>query len=694
MSEFNPEAGMEDRTQRDIEQDRAREQLGIAEILRQRDYRSDITVIGSDLIKEIQEAAEKGDYDRLREAIYEALPLTEGLEFGIFAESYGLPEEAPDLSRLSPEERVEAQIKENNVYAKMRNLFLTTEDSVDRGNTGYLRDAMLDTLSRPLRELEQWEVDDGVSWERRQRQVITDAIDRENFSRLLGGEEPHGPEEIERRVEQSIKLLREKQKEKMDGIREHREDLLILDHHVKARFVFDDSFRQRQYVAWNRDLQANMKESVGLGAAEPDGTHWQGFYQTDREWGEAVDKVERELVKMGMEGVTVTSTDGTAKQTKGIFTGNPDSKQFKAIVNRMLEVSRIEGKRRMDVVWAAWRQFTFKELAGKLDMDRNPIKGEPENGHTMSFNANPPYVGDLATWLNHPEEHRAAEFGWNEETLNANRTGDWNGRLVGQRAKAYKSVSHSGHPMSIGHLTEMDEQTDDDGFPVARFGRWKVGNFMEFATMRDEPEIDERFRGKNLWQIWWNGNLSQAHPDFPWVDTDFAAVKPTADEAPSGLVGYWFLQRGRAYTILKDNLGVPDMRGVSSIANVSGWRNWDKLKMVKPGKRMGNPAYVKILADIMFFKGHSGDSLKRMEKGESVSELELSGATYQEHLTSAAVGTNYPGINLKDYVTNAYNVGLIDHEEYALLSKISPRSSIKQINTEVAFIPSSRHPDD
>ena len=148
-----------------------------AEIMQRSDYRSSMTIIGSDLILEIQKSVELGNFNRLEEAILEALPLAEGLEFGIFAESYGIPIDTEGLTEEQKERR------ENNAYSKLRNMFFTVEDSVDRGNVGYLRDAMLDATSRPIRELEEWDKDGGVTWEQRRREELVHSYYKEKLSR-------------------------------------------------------------------------------------------------------------------------------------------------------------------------------------------------------------------------------------------------------------------------------------------------------------------------------------------------------------------------------------------------------------------------------------------------------------------------------------------------------------------------------
>ncbi|KKQ97981.1 MAG: hypothetical protein UT24_C0017G0002 [Candidatus Woesebacteria bacterium GW2011_GWB1_39_12] len=653
--QFDPSMtpGMDQQPLSQLEQQDAheRELRRIAEVMYKSDYRSTMTIIGADLITEIQGSVEAGDFERLQKNILKALPLAEGLEFGIFAESYGIP---IDTEGLTDEQK---QRRENNAYAKLRNMFLTVEDSVDRGNVGYLRDAMLDATSRPIRELEEWDQDGGITWEQNRRTALIDSYNRENLNRIINKEKPLSKDEIETKVNEAVTFLKEFHKERFENIRKNKARLLELDLHVKSRFTFDSAFRMRQYVAHDRDLQSNMKQSVGLGAAEPDGTHWQGFFQVEQEWGEGVDRTLRELVRMGEEG---------------FYQQNLDGKQFKTWVDRGLDASKINGKRRMDVFWAAWRQFCFMELAGKFGM-------KIEDGK-MNFSANPPYVGDLATWLSNPEEHRATEFKWNWATFKQARDNpSWNGMYVGERPDdQYRAISHSGHSRGIGHLTKTPPPTDKDPFQIARFGKWAVGNYMEFATLQQGPN-----KGRNLYELWhgyydnqgsWVEGISMADIRFPWIDTDFAGAKTTSDEAPSGSVGYWFLQRGRSLLVLKENLGVPDLKEFSSISYISKLRNWSKLSMVYRGKFMENPAYVKIYTDILFFKGFSSDVIEKIEKGLPISELELTATDYREMIGSFGVGQKYEGVNLTNYLINAYNARLIDHGEFLRLKQIKPRS--------------------
>jgi len=281
--EFDPAGGAENKPTSQVGSERREQELSIAERLLRQDYRSSMTIIGEDLIQEMKQSVEVGDFERLKTIISKSLPLAEGLEFGINAESYGISSEQAD-----PQDP-EAQRRENSIYSKSRNMFLTVEDSIDRGNVGYLRDAMLDSLSRPIRELEEWDVDGGETWEKELRSGLKDTLDRENMRLvLISGDEPMNEEELNKRIEGAVEFRKTRQKEKMENIKNNREELLALDLHVKARFTFDNAFRQRQYVAHDKGLQSNMKETIGLGTAEPDGTHWHGFYQVDEKWGNAV----------------------------------------------------------------------------------------------------------------------------------------------------------------------------------------------------------------------------------------------------------------------------------------------------------------------------------------------------------------------------------------------------------------------
>ena len=604
----------------------------LAEIMYSRDYRSGLPIIGSELISEIQESVEAGDFDELEEKILEALPLTEGLEFGIYAESYGIP---INLEGLTSDE---VQRRENNVLSKLRNMFLTVEDSVDRGNVGYLRDAMLDALSKPIRELERWDFDNGASWEKNKRKALLSQYQRENLQKLLDQQETLSDEEVNKKIDQNISLLRKYYEERIEKIRKKKDRLLELDSHVKSRFIFDQAFRMRQYVAHDRDLQANMKQSIGLGNTEPDGPHWQAFFQVEIKWGKAVDTALRELVKMGYEG---------------FYQSNPDSKTFKKFILRGLEASQIDGKSRMDVIWAAWRQFCLMELSGKFAMNVD------EEGE-MGFNANPPYVGDLSSWLSHPEEHKAVEYGWNHETyLRARDDSKWNGLPIKSRTSSYKAISHSGHPIIIGHLTEKSTPTDEDSCPIAVFGKWKVGNYLEFAKIQQGPN-----KGKTLWDIWWEGYISFADIRFPWVDTDYAGEKITSDEAPSGSFGYWLLQRGRALGVLKETLGIPDLNTMDSITYCERLRNWQKLGMVKPGSFGKNPIFVKLIGDISFY---NRPPLRFDNK--LINELYYNANAYREKIGDFEAGQNYLGTSVKNIASNALVTGLIDINEFNFLRK-------------------------
>ena len=183
-------------------------------------------------------------------------------------------------------------------------------------------------------------------------------------------------------------------------------------------------------------------------------------------------------------------------------------------------------------------------------------------------------------------------------------------------------------------------------------------------------------RRLSLCQIWWEEGVSQADMEFPWIDTDLYAKTGTSDESPSGVVGYWFLQRGRAFWALSQFQGMPD-GDMETLAYVTTFRNSDKLGMIKPGKFMENPMFVKIRSDILFHKGISAYAHSDMHEGRPLSELEYSVISTKEQMANLEAGRVMQGIqgmNLRNYIFNALAAGLIDHNEYKTLNNITPKT--------------------
>jgi hypothetical protein len=629
------------------------EQLRIRGELEERDRRiASMPFIGDNEAGEILECSAKKDVDGLMEAVMEeALPILEGLTNGCDAEAYGIRDERMRIDQES----------ENANYANLRNLFFTKEGSTARGNTSYLSDSITKGISDLIKSLQKekkkWiksygPQEDENSWKRWQEDKrkelhaylvsLEHAKLEELYKGQVGGDETSFGSE-EDLIETLVEALIKSERSRIERIDSDIDRLNALKLHVDSRMLMDRVFIERQYVAHDIDAQAKIDETLGAGIHKPDSGHWYGFYQVDREWGDAVDRVEREIIETAKRFYP----DGS-----GFFTRNPNNKEFKEWVNRLAKASMIDGVKRIDVMLAAWRQVCIKELTGKFSMSIGP-KGE------IQFNATPPLVSEYSDWIHNAEPHRAAEFGWSWKTYQAARRSDWTGQLGdSERVSPFRIASKSGHPAGIGHVLE-----------VSRFG-----NFMDFCELKGGKN-----NGRSLWDVWqgYDGKpgLSQADLNFPWVDTDASNEKTDSgtgpDEAPPGSFSLWLVRRGQVAAILRSCQTVPDLNKLDSISTNFDLRVWIKLGLVRPGEFMGNPVYAKILSDICWGLGLDTNAIGKLLKGQDkdVNELMFGGTNPRkpnEVLVGTEPGGNFP--SFLPYIRHALYAGVISAEEYELLS--------------------------
>ena len=361
------------------------------------------------------------------------------------------------------------------------------------------------------------------------------------------------------------------------------------------------------------------------------------FYQVYKDWGEAVDRVESAIVDSG---------------EAGFFKKNPTTDKLKDWLKDLAKASEIDGVQRMDVIWAAWRMVCFKELPGKFAADISDRGG-------FSFDANPPFVGDMSRWLHWMDESRATEFGLSKDQYEALKDGDYKKVNSLPRVGGYKAISHSGHPVGIGKIVSGGK------FGMGR-RKTTLGNYMEFAVL---PDDSPNHAGRSLYEVWrgYEGGegISMADPSFPWISTELSAraqgTKTVPDEAPQGSVGYWFLQRSRGIGIYNDIKGIPELRAMDASGYVATQRSWGKLGLITPtpegveidndeGPR--NPYFWKMIADLMFY-----------DNKDIGPNLQVAHSSDKERFDPAAAGHPTRGTNPDDYVRNCVRMGLVSEKE-------------------------------
>ncbi len=572
------------------------------------------TVPAPDLIKRIKsaEVGENGDTSVIERRIMRALPFTEGLAEGVYADSYDLAHQPTLL--------------------KLWGIFLDSEGSRTRFNDANLKEAIADTVTRPLREYDEWSKPEGrLDWRIEKEKEVKaqlwaewQEISREQ--RIRGYGNGMSQEEIEAKVnEQSQSRMRNetaKQEEKMRNVRMARNRLRALELHVSARGTYDRALIHRQYVAHDKELQGNMRQSVGLATPEPNNQDWLGLYQYDREFGEALNAVERRIVEIGMSG------DECPDELKHVFAKGFTVKKFKRFMEEITEVATVNGNKRMDAALIGWRISLLKEIPAKFGCYVD------EKGRFIF--GDPPICSDWASNSYWTEEKFASEIGWNEQTLRAAQAGNWDGKVVDGRTKAYKALTHSPHPSALGHIANRDGGL--------------VPNFMEHSRLPS---------GTTLWEVWWEDGISMASDAFPWADTDVEHGFEDADEPAAGSWGYWALQRGRAMAVRKDMVGLTDPRSISTLASAAGRRNWDKLKLIKPTDKSEfrngeptNPMAWQAVNELAYYVNATSGGETRLEV-----------SSVSEKIESAAAGTQTKKTNAKDHVQNLVSVGALSSDE-------------------------------
>ncbi len=585
------------------------------DLIRGLETRSLYTIVGLEIIEKINSAVELGRIDEIERTIfYDALPVLEGLEKGVYAKNYGLTKDFFRNLETSPSEY------DKLILTKFYNLFLGRSESTARPRTDYLEQAINDVLTRPLREADAWFRGDRERWRLALKSSLSKLYQEERLQRIVRGEEFLTEEEINEKIrsiiEEKERGLDRRYKDFIDSVQR----LSALEEHVSARRLVDLAFRQRQALAHNKEAQADP-EKFGYSIVKIEAADFLSFYQyklphekeaDQSPWGEAVDRVERRMIEIAEGKVIKLSrrrSDGSVEEVGyNPFAEGFSSSTFARFLHEILKASQVgdDPEWRLDVVWAAWRMFLLKEMSGKFALTVK--EGE------FKFDGSTPYVSDLSVWLSYFEEIRAKEFGWNKDTFEASNNPRWNGKFIGER-KSPKNISNSGHPITIGHIAPRREpEFPEDKFPISfwggydyKEGKWKgagrLGNYMEFAVLGQKARREE-FRGKSLYYIWRKLGINQSDPNFPWMDTVFGTEY--ADEPSEASFSYWHVQRGRAMKVRADVVGI--INHISSLRNLENFGHWQRLGMAMPSERdirqdewPKNPFVYRFLAEAAFY---------------------------------------------------------------------------------------------
>lgn len=550
------------------------------------------TVEGKDFIIEFKNALQSADIERVRLATEESIAYMEGLNYGALVSHYDLEDEL--------------------VVSEIRDMFTSVEGSIDRPGFQYVFSAVRAGLTEAVREanrfndqvtrygnspeekergLTEWRVAFGGE-RRRHWQLVSDNYRRQGLEPLN-----------EETIEMQVAVDTSSQETRLKNWFQSKNELNGLKHHLDARVLyFDRAFRERQSTCENEEDQVSLS---GKGI-KPDIGAWTGFYWGNRkgerwrtdgvsDWGDAVSRVEAAIEDIGLGKIPIEGLkDNPAAgwYARDIYVnGFSNTAEFTKWFRTIAKHSVIDGKERMDVVWAAWRMSVWKEkitkLAWKVDLSVDEKTGQVSGKYVFG---NPPFASDLMQKALHSEKMRANELGWKGLVIEGGvkKIIDWdtgkkivldaNGKETGteliteddfkkqpDRYRHFKALSHSGHPLSIGRIGRL------------------VEDFMTYQTFEGndgkKTSLQEAWRGKN------GNGVSMGSNKFPFISLEHKEPGEPSDEQAAGGVGLWFLNRLRASTVRKDLRSVPKPHDLSvEFFQGSNIRMWEKIKKIVPGE--------------------------------------------------------------------------------------------------------------
>ena len=365
------------------------------------------------------------------------------------------------------------------------------------------------------------------------------------------------PEEIKKRTIDQVGQMNETALEESRELtpEEIKRKALLMDvhNHAVARQTIDVASTQRQMTCEVAEKMSNLfengKDTRYRDTVTPDKTDWANVFKG--EWGEKVDTVLREIVETG-EGFELKNSNGEVTKDKEgrpvkvdpFANGFKTTDEFRTWIGNLYEKSG----QRMDVVWFAWKIAQLWEISSELGI-REIIKtieysdGRKEEHPTYKI-GDPPIVSDMFGWIINPDAKRRGEYGLAKD---------------GFRTQQEKYLTHSGLPLSIGHIPPLCQ------------------NYLK------ESKVGKGTNKKSLWQLWQKEGVKLS--ELPWTKTE--VVVGVGEELPPASFGGWMMKRFRAMLIVKD---LRARHSLSDLASPSFFeervRNWSKvLGTVKPGTR-------------------------------------------------------------------------------------------------------------
>jgi hypothetical protein len=500
---------------------------------------------GEDLLTDLLEA----ELEELPDVLDRTMAFEEGLIFG---------PEGKQVYELAPREPEPGKVDYSPQLLWLHNLFTTVEDSTDRPSATYVDTAAKNAIQERLRSAQAW-FKHPDQWEKSYRR----RLERQRI-----------PKEI-------VDSVVERKQAEFDKIINNEEavrTLVDLTNRRKARRVIDTAFLQRQATCTNPELAANMSNqdrNYRL-PVTPDKGHWQAFFSG--EFGDKVDTVLREIVRMGMAPEGKEFPEGEKKNKEMVrvdmneagipatvySTGFESTTTFLKWAKYLLE-EKAGG--RMDVVWAAWRVAQLWELTSQFGISK--IKETDDKGKvTEKYEIGvPPIVNALGPWIMHLDEKQELEWGLDTK---------------GTRLITGRYLDQTGYPLNFLGPKALESLSKAQGVTLETLKRRNPCNSYLHET-KVKMKISETETQKiTLWERWWGnpkkgiGEMKLSDPAFPWFLAE--ELQRGGDEISPGSFEGWLLRRYRAFRVIQDIRSSPPLNElVRPDFFASRVRVWDKV---------------------------------------------------------------------------------------------------------------------
>jgi hypothetical protein len=630
--------------------------------LRERNERGGgLPIEAGDIIERVQSAeiGEDADITQLKKAIDKALAFKEGLELGPKGNAY----------EFNPYETSNNQDKQKIGY--LQNMFLTVEGASDRprNSTGYVDIAINNAIDMRIRQAQDWH-DDPDEY------ILKLKSDYRKLNKALisRGQRPLDETLIESEIEEKRTAM----ENEFNAIAK----LVELKNYVAARNTFDIAFQYRMSTC--EDPKAAASLGGDTKTVTPDSPVWGAYFQgkETRDFGIQVNMVLEEIVKFGLPeevvlrlGMEPITAEVRKHAPETIYAdGFNSGVSFGVFVDHLLN----KANGRMDIVWSAWKMVLTTEVLDTLGQKIDPKKG-------TYVLASPPIGNSLFTFINHLQEKRAIEFGLKAD---------------GTRNQTEIYISHAGLPMTLGMRPELDENGKPTGRKVPivpnlcsdylheskiKFDRngiianqklfeTLIGNLPQEGNIdfnlnyqKLEKKLQDCYNQKaesvevSLWDLWLYGRISFADPDFPWFQTDQPDADAVANELPSGSMGSWFSNRGRANGIVEDLKSQPTLGELSDpLFFVKRVRNWSKVlgKLEDSIRPEENPRNWWIMGILQLHMGVTGGNNPIVKK-DPLRDFRFSNQKEEIEKQKEERATNSGQPSTGDVLANATRCGFI-----------------------------------